>query len=262
MSTTVPTSADISSSHRASRNARPDRTTARLAGILILLATATYMAGSGLLDSVLTLPDYLAQVYPSRGQVVTGVLLEFVNATAIVVVGIVLFRILRRHSETIALGYAATRIIECTLLIVAGISSLLLVPLSQDFVQAGVADTSTLQAVGTLLVDQSALAFQFAMVALGVGSIPFCYLLYRRQLVPRPIAALGLIGYPLLIINGGLEAFDQSVGIVLFLPGALFELLFPIWLIAKGFNPQPGTTPTENVAEPKQPLHPPPASTS
>ena len=57
-------------------------------------------------------------------------LLEFVNAAAIALVGILFFRILRRY-RSIALGYAATTIIECTLLIVAGISSLLLIPLSQ-----------------------------------------------------------------------------------------------------------------------------------
>jgi len=74
---------------------------------------------------------------------------------------------------------------------------------------------------------------------------------------------MGLVGYPSLIVNGALEAFGNGMGIVLFLPGALFELVFPNWLIAKGFNPGgAAAAQTDNTAEPKQPPHPTPASTS
>jgi hypothetical protein len=82
---------------------------ARIVGGLILTATATYMLGSGLLESILNAPDYLLQVYPNSTQVVIGVLLEFVDAAAVVGIGIMLFPILRKHNEAIALGYAGTR---------------------------------------------------------------------------------------------------------------------------------------------------------
>jgi Domain of unknown function (DUF4386) len=215
---------------------------ARSVGALILIATATYMLGSELLESVLNAPDYLRQVYQNSTLVVTGVLLEFLDAAAIAAVGIILFPLLRKHNEAIALGYAATRIIECSLLIVAGISSLSLITLGQDYVQAGALDASFIQTAGALAVAQSRLAFQTAMIALGLGSMPFCYLLYRTRIVPRWMAALGFIGYAALFAGGLVELFGLNLNMIQYLPGGLFELILPLWLIVKGFNPSATTS--------------------
>jgi uncharacterized protein DUF4386 len=212
------------------------RKTARIVGGLILAATATYMLGSGLLESILNAPDYLLNVYPNSTQVVIGVLLEFVDAAAVAAIGIMLFPILRKHNEAIAFGYAGTRIIECLLLIVAGIGSLSLITLSQEYVQAGAPDASYLQALGTLVVAQSGMSFQIAMIALGMGSVPFCYLLYRSRLIPRSLSVLGLIGYAALLIGSLLELFGHELAMIHYLPGGLFELILPIWLIVKGFS--------------------------
>jgi hypothetical protein len=213
-----------------------NRKTARIVGALILAATATYILGSGLLGSILNAPDYLLHIYPDSTQVVIGVLLEFIDAAAVAAIGIMLFPLVRKHNEAIALGYAGTRIIECLLLIVAGIGSLSLITLSREYVQAGAPDASYVQALGTLVVAQSGLAFQIAMIALGLGSLPFCYLLYRSRLIPRSLSVLGLIGYAALLIGSLLELFGQDLAMIHYLPGGLFELIFPVWLIVKGFN--------------------------
>lgn len=188
-----------------------NKTTARIVGALILIATVTYMLGSGILGSILNAPDYLLHVYPNSTQVVMGVLLEFFDAAAVAAIGIMLFPILRKHNEAIALGYAGTRIIECLLLLVAGISSLSLITLSQGYVQAGTADASYFQAFGTSVVAQSGLAFQIAMIALALGSMPFCYLLYRSRLIPRSMSVLGFIGYAALFLGGLLELFGLNL---------------------------------------------------
>ena len=135
------------------------KTTTRIVGALILIATVTYMLGSGFLASLHNAPDYLLQVSQNSTQVVIGTLLEAVDAAAGAAIGILLFPILRKHNEAIALGYAGTRIIECVLLLVAGISSLSLIPLSQHYVQAGAPDAASVQAVGTFVVAQRGLAF-------------------------------------------------------------------------------------------------------
>jgi len=195
------------------------------------------MLGSGLLASILNAPEYLLHVYPKSARVVLGVLLEFVDAAAVAAIGIMLFPILRRHSQAIALGYAGTRIIECVLLLVAGISSLSLIALSQGYVRAGAPDASHFQALGTVVVAHGELAFQIAMIALGLGSMPLCSLLYHSRLIPRAMAALGFIGYAALFIGGVLELFGLNLSMLHYVPGGLFELVLPIWLLVKGFNP-------------------------
>jgi Domain of unknown function (DUF4386) len=67
------------------------------------------------------------------------------------------------------------------------------------------------------------------------------FVLYRARLVPRWIAILGLIGYPVLLLGGILAIFNQTsvthgTGLVAVIPGGLFELILPIWLLAKGFT--------------------------
>jgi len=207
---------------------------ARIVGVLFLTATVTYMVGSGLLESILNAPDYLLNVYPNKSQVVIGVLFQFINAAVVVGIGLLMLPILKQHNERIALGYLGSRIIESVLLIVSFISPLLLITLSQEY--AGATDTSYFQTLGTLAIKGHSLAFEMAMIALSLGSLMFCYLLYESKLVPQFISVLGFIGYAALLTRGWLEIFGYSTGMILFLPGALFEIIFPIWLIVKGFN--------------------------
>ncbi len=212
------------------------RKSAIFVGALMLIATVTFMIGSGLLDSILKAPDYLTHIYPNKNQVIIGVFLEFVDAAAVVGLGVLMFPILKKHNEAIALGYVGTRIIECTILIVSGISLLSLIPLSQEYLQAGSPDVSHFQTLGIDSMAKSVLAFQTAMIALAIGSLPFCYLLYRTKLIPRLISVLGLIGYATMLIGLLFEILGYNVGLIIFLPGGLFELIFPIWLFIKGFN--------------------------
>ena len=58
---------------------------------------------------------------------------------------------------------------------------------------------------------------------------------------PPPLATLGLIGYPALLAGCVLDLFNladitQGVGLVALVPGGVFELVLPIWLLAKGFT--------------------------
>lgn len=53
-------------------NVGTNNLSARLVGLLFLVATATYMFGSGLLDSAINVPDDLAHLYPNQTQVISG----------------------------------------------------------------------------------------------------------------------------------------------------------------------------------------------
>jgi hypothetical protein len=58
---------------------------------------------------------------------------------------------------------------------------------------------------------------------------------------PPDCRVLGLIGYPVLLAGAVLAMFgvtdvQQGTGMLAMLPGGLFELILPIWLLAKGFS--------------------------
>jgi hypothetical protein len=199
---------------------------------LILTATTSYLVGSALIDSAV---DQESLSNPNETQLVTGALLEFVNAAAVVGIGVLLFPILRRYREGMALGYAATRIIESALLLVSALFVLVLLPLNEA------ADAAQLQATGTLALEGYDVAFQLAEIALGAGSLLFMYILYAFRLVPRALSLLGFVGYVALFASGWLEIAGHSAAL-LYIPGGLFELIFPLWLIFRGFNAPAVTT--------------------
>lgn len=214
-------------------------TTARLVGFLILTATITYMVGDGLITSILNAPDYLSQIYANNTQVLSGALIKFVAATANVSIGLVIYPVLKKHSETVAIGYVATRIFDSAGVALGGIGALLLLVLSRQTMLAGAQSAPYSASLANLLVAGNDITFVVTMIALGLGSIPFCALLYRARLVPRPLAALGLVGYVALVAGSVLELSGVDPQMMHFIPGGLFELLLPLWLIVKGFNSQP-----------------------
>lgn len=70
------------------------------------------------------------------------------------------------------------------------------------------------------------------------------YLMYRSQLVPRPMALVGLIGGPLAFLGGVLVLFDalkpMSAGLfALTILEIVWELSITIYTIVKGFRPSP-----------------------
>lgn len=173
-----------------------DKNVARIIGALFLVATIAYGSGSAAITDA----------------PVIGALLEFVDVIAVVGIGVLFFPILKRYSVLVARTYLGTRMLEGTLLLVSIVSIFF---------------------VGALWYDR---AFQIAMLFLGLGSLPFVYVLYQSKLIPRAISVIGFIGYVALLLWSLLELAGYATGFTLFIPGALFEIIFPVWLIAKGFS--------------------------
>jgi hypothetical protein len=211
--------------------------TARIVGALFLTAMVTSLLGGGLLESILNAPDYLITVSANTTQVLIGMFLELINGIAVVGIGIMMFTILKQHSESIALGYVGFRIIESVFLIVAAIIPLLLMTLSQEYLNAGASDASYFQTLATLFIAARAdVAGLLIPIFFSLGALLFYYLLYQSKLIPRFISVWGFIGVALILTLNLIE-IDFSIGMILALPIILNEIFLGIWLIVKGFNP-------------------------
>lgn len=221
---------------RGGKSMNSNRKTSITIGIFMLAATVSFLIGSGLIQSVLVSPEYLNNVYPNKTKLIVGMFLELMDAIFIFGIGMLMFPILKQHNPAIAVGYFGTRVIEATTLVVSILSLLILIPLSQEFIAAGTTDGSYYQTLATLAIQGHDMAFHLAMLILGLGSLMFCYLLYTSKLIPRLLSVIGFIGYLALIASSCLEIFGVEVGMILFIPGGIFEIIFPIWLIIKGFN--------------------------
>jgi hypothetical protein len=138
------------------------------------------------------------------------------------------------------LGYVGLRVVDFASVLLYLASPLFVIALGDRLVD-GTIDASASQQLGSLFQAQHDLAFQMIYLFNGVAGTIFAFLLYRTELIPRWIAVLGLIGYPVLLVGTILDMFDltdvtQGAGLFAVIPGGLFELILPIWLLAKGFT--------------------------
>ena len=186
-----------------------NRKTAIIVGVLFLTSTVAFMLGS------IRIQIYFIDKHPNINQLIIGVLLEVYCGVAVAGIGVMMFPILKKFNERLALGYVIFRIIECAIIIVSGIYLISLLKLIQDY---------------------DLMIYLFT----GIGGLIFSYLLYQSKLVPRLISVLGLIGYALLLTGTLLDMLGHvdldGAGMIVLLPGGLFEIILPIWLIVKGFN--------------------------
>ncbi|HET8914533.1 MAG TPA: hypothetical protein VFM91_02395, partial [Propionibacteriaceae bacterium] len=67
--------------------------------------------------------------------------------------------------------------------------------------------------------------------------------LLQCQFVPGWLAVWGMVGYAVLAAGALLELIGLGLGLVLAIPGGLFEVVLGVTLIARGFPEPIGTTP-------------------
>lgn len=222
----------------------PTRKLARIAGVLFLITFVTSIPALLLYDPVLNDTGYITGAGADT-RVYFGALLELILIVANIGTAVVLFPILKRQSETIALGYVTARVIESAFIAVGIVSVLAVVTLRQDLAGAG-SDPATLDTVGRALVAIKDWTFYLGpgfVVGIGNG-LMLGYLMFQSGLVPRRMAMLGLVGGPLVCASGIAVLFDgiepgHAVQFIATVPEFLWELSLGIYLIAKGFKPSP-----------------------
>jgi hypothetical protein len=226
----------------------PVRKTALVAGVLFIITFVASIPAVLLYGAVLSDANYV--IGPgSDGRIALGALLEAITVVANIGTAVVLFPVLRRQDEAIALGYVAARLVEATFIVVGIVSLLAVVTLRQDLGGSGAADKAALVTAARSLVAVHDWTFLFGPGFLGAGfgnGILLGYLMYRSMLVPRGMAVLGLVGGPLVclsavaILFGIIDAGSSWQGIAT-IPEILWEASLGIYLTFRGFRPSPIT---------------------
>jgi hypothetical protein len=213
------------------------RATSRIVGLLFITAFVVGGIRYFLLDPILDDPDYLINISANKNRVIIGVFSFLVLAVALAGIAIVMYPILKKQNEALALGYVSTRIVEAVLFIIVIISILTLWTLSQKFVKAGDPDASYFQTLGGFLLAVRHWTYNVLWpIILGLGGLIFYFLLYQSELIPRWLSIWGLIGAALFPV-AWLSLFGPTISGFFVLPLVLNEMVLAVWLIVKGFNP-------------------------
>jgi hypothetical protein len=121
-------------------------------------------------------------------------------------------------------------------------ATLLLIPLSREFINAGAPQGSVLLPLGNTLKQAKFFCLTGrSLPVLGLGGSLFTWMLFRFRLLPRSISVVGSIGYALVFFGGIAGRFDLvetspgGSGTFLAVPVAVFEIVpLPFWLLFKG----------------------------
>ncbi len=221
------------------------RKAALVVGILFIITFVASIPALILYGPLLNDPNYVLGAGVD-GQIGVGVLLEFITGVANIGTAVVLFPILRQHSESLALGYVASRTVESTLIVVGAVSLLAVVGLRQDLAGATGSDAAMLVVAAKSLVavhDATFLLGPAFCAAFGNG-ILLGYLMYRSRLMPRSLALIGLIGGPIAFGNALLVLFGvyEQVSVWSFVGTSgeiVWEAAIGLWLTFKGFSVSP-----------------------
>jgi hypothetical protein len=226
-----------------------DQKRARVFGVLYLITYVTSIPALALYQPVLDHPVAYVAGAGHDTQVLVGALLELLLIIANIGTAVVIFPIVRRMNEDLALGSVTARIVECTFILVGILSVLGIVTLRNEV--AGPSEGTVAYTLAAIK-DWTFLLGPGWVVGWGNGLI-LGYLMYRSELVPRQAAWLGLIGGPLLIVTGTAIMFTgndpsdalRSLQGLATIPEFLWELFLGVYCTFKGFRPsspilQPG----------------------
>jgi hypothetical protein len=190
----------------------------------------------------------------STASVKLGAVLEFGLIVTQIGTAVVIYPLVRRQSETLALGYVTARIMESVFAAIGLISMLSVVSVINALGGVSGAGATALDTQGNSLVHTYEWAFEWGpglVAGIGNGMI-VGYLMFKSGLVPRRMAMIGLVGGPVLVLNFALilaGAYKNGEGLsgIFTIPEAAWELSLGVYCAVKGFRSpdRAGTNRTE-----------------
>lgn len=180
-------------------------------------------------------PDYLLS-NTNDHKVVTGGMLEIIVAMSGIISSIILYSVLKKQNETLALGLVAARILEAATIFVGVAFILGAVTLHQN----GAGEDG-------LVISHALVALYDRIFVLGQSFMPAIddlllgVLLYQSRLVPRWLSVIGIVGaFPLFsgylaLMFGFIERSSPMTGASAIMV-AFFEFTLGIYLLVKGIR--------------------------
>ena len=223
-------------------NETTHRRTAATVGILYIIGTVAGILSLVFTGSILGGSDYLVKVAANDKQLITGALCVLIMGLALAAIPAVVFPVLRKQHEGLAVAYVIFRgALETFTYIAMTTAWLALVGLGQEYVKAGTPAGSYYQSMGALVLGAHDAFRSMLEIVFPLGALMFYTALYRSQLIPRWISDWGLAAAAIWLgvgISGMLGLIDPTttIGSVLAVPIGLQEMVMAVWLIARGFN--------------------------
>lgn len=221
----------------------------RRAGRMVAALFIAQMIGSFLVNfwfeaPLFGAPGFLANAAPHALQIGASALVGIAVSSLSIAVAITLFPILRGRSEAMALWLIALGAVVLAVAVVEQAGVMSMVSLSQAYAAAAPAAHDQFQALRGV-VSSTRNWVHFLARALDGATLFAIYLaLFRFRLVPRALAALGLVATLLQMTGVTMPLFGHDVVFPLLAPLGLVQLAVSAWLLVRGLpGPRAGASP-------------------
>lgn len=209
-------------------------------GVLLILSL---VVGILSIDPVIDQMGNLESVSINSYPILIRAFMQFILALIYASIPIILYSILKKINTVLTVGFLVFRIIAVVFIFIGWLSILLLLVLSEEFVQTASPELLHFQTLDNLLRSGRDLINHVAMpLILSVGNLMFYSILYKSKLIPKWLSIWGLFATVLsgiiasLLLMIGVIAIITPAYVSLALPTALLEIVLAIWLITKGFS--------------------------
>jgi hypothetical protein len=214
------------------------RNAGRIAGaMMIAQGIGGYVTNFALLRPVLAPPGSLVNAAPHAFEVGLSAVLGILAGAIGLAIAITVLPVLRQFSERMALAFVAIGAVALSLATVENGTLMSLLSLSKAYAASG-ADPAAFEGLRGVVAASRNWA-HFTHIAIGGATLLVFYIaLYRFRLVPRVLAAVGLVACALQITSVTRPFFGGEVIFFLLAPLGLANLAVALWLMIKGFPDQ------------------------
>ncbi|MFN7961878.1 MAG: DUF4386 domain-containing protein [Thermoanaerobaculia bacterium] len=220
------------------------RRAAKIIGLAYLLGMATAIFADVYVRGRLIVPD--SAIETARNLLANetmwrlGIAGYLACMVSVAVLTAALYVVLERVDRSLAILATLLRVIEIAVGVVATLSSLEALRLLSGASYLQAFSTEQLQGLARLPISAYGTAINVSFVFLGCGSTAFSYLWLRSGYIPKPLAALGVIGSALLAIGAFaivvLPQLAKTLSMLHMLPLGVFEVTLGFWLLIKGLR--------------------------
>jgi len=214
------------------------KSVARTVGVLLLLHLAVGLTVPFiLLHPLMAAPGFLTNGAGVANQVRIAVLLLFVGSALTIGIASAAWPVFRQYSSAMALWLFALAVASFTLQAVDNAHLLAMVSLSQEHTPADAAKAESFQALALVVGAARKWSHYSFLLVVGCWIFLLNAVLCRFRLVPRVLAALGMIGAVLQIAGVSLRGlWGLAPETRLAMPLAPVYVALALWLLVKGFD--------------------------
>jgi hypothetical protein len=207
----------------------------RAIGVMFLAQMiAAFVVNFVWLAKVFAAPGFLVNAAEHSSLMGLSALLGIAAGSLSIAIAIASFPVFRQYNQAWALWFFALAVVGFSAAVVENINLMSLLSLSEAYVKANAVDQQLFQPLRGIVASARNWAHFLGLIVSGSTLLVFYSALYRFALVPRVLAACGVVAVLSQLTSVGMPLFGHEVVFPMLAPLGICQLLLSLWLIVKG----------------------------